>query len=330
MAGQLQRFQRSKKSFQFGYNITLPPLLHLHWPVNAVTPYSAKASVHFPHIQFSAIDHSKDVSRNAKGTFASTWVYPGGAVDEIDTDPCWNTLPLNKGVEERYRSYAVAAIRETFEECGLLLTTPKVSRMTPAESEEWRHKVHNDASSFAHLCQHLRTQPSLHSLVRWAHWITPTIEKKRFDTQFFLTVLPEPIEGGTLVDADGKETLSLEWLSPQSALEAFREKRIRLFPPQYLTLLELSRMTLRDLRGYVSGERKRGVIEPTMPEPYMADDDGLVLLLPGDALHSTAAARVPMLLEGTKRRVKVERDEKGIAGIKLIESSPKTVTSSKL
>jgi hypothetical protein len=75
------------------------------------------------------------------------------------------------------------------------------------------------------LCKTYKTQPALEKLVRWAHWITPVVEKKRFDTQFFLTVLSKPLEDSVLIDADGKETLSLEWLTPQDALNAFNEKR---------------------------------------------------------------------------------------------------------
>jgi hypothetical protein len=99
---------------------------------------------------------------------------------------------------------------------------------------------------------------------------------------------------------------------------------IRFFPPQYLTLLELSRLTLDDLHKYILNETKRTNIEPTMPEPHMTDE-GPVLLLPGDALHSTATHKA--LSPGAMQRVKLEVGEKGISGIKLIERAGTTAKS---
>ncbi|KAI8844868.1 hypothetical protein BC829DRAFT_282144 [Chytridium lagenaria] len=170
------------------------------------------------------------MKRNARGLFGSLHVFPGGAVDAADSNPEWGTIlkdttSQQTSSQKDILSYAVAAVRETFEECGIALLKPSPS-WSHSEATQWREMVHNDAKAFPKLCKTFNTIPNLPKLIHWAHWITPEIEKKRFDTQFFLTVLPEYVGGDkdlakALVSADGQETLFLEWMTPKDALDAF-------------------------------------------------------------------------------------------------------------
>ncbi|KAJ3215152.1 hypothetical protein HDU67_000780 [Dinochytrium kinnereticum] len=256
------------------------------------------------------------LKRNARGLFGNLHVFPGGALDEADFQEDWGDI-LPKSFAARQtspykdlRPFAIAAVRETFEECGIALLSPMPS-WSQQEAVEWREKVHNDGSTFPSLCKTLKTAPNLPQLIHWAHWITPEIEKKRFDTQFFLTVLEKPEASG--VSVDGKETVSLKWFTPSEALDAFSKGDIRLFPPQFLTLTELTGMTLKTLASYLlpSGGTPRPV-EAFLPEPILHTELGSeegrgAMALPGDEKHSTAEAK-GLVGTGAMHRVLLSRD----------------------
>lgn len=116
-------------------------------------------------------------------------------------------------------THKICAIRETFEESGLLLTTPAAHTVPELDTEIWRHKVHNDASQFKHMCDLYKLQPAVDRLVPFANWITPAFEKKRFNTLFFLTVLHQTVDEEhketIKVSADGEEAVQMDWFNPQ-------------------------------------------------------------------------------------------------------------------
>jgi hypothetical protein len=116
-------------------------------------------------------------------------------------------------------THKICAIRETFEESGLLLTIPAAHTVPELDTEIWRHKVHNDASQFKHMCELYKLQPAVDRLVPFANWITPAFEKKRFNTLFFLTVLHQTVDEEhketVKVSADGRETVQMDWFNPR-------------------------------------------------------------------------------------------------------------------
>ncbi len=140
--------------------------------------------------------------RRARGmAFApGAYVFPGGSVDPADAHPPDVGPAPELGVPpERARAILRAAVRETFEECGVQLS------------------------------------PEL--LKPWARWVTPEIEPRRYDTFFFVAVLPDGAEpdGGT-----GGESDDGGWFSPEAALEASRAGTVPLMPPTAATLAELA------------------------------------------------------------------------------------------
>ncbi|KAI8916516.1 hypothetical protein DFJ77DRAFT_460138 [Powellomyces hirtus] len=272
------------------------------------------------------------LKRNARGAFGSLHVYPGGMVDPEDSSANWRKL-LSKEDESRVaRSnmkdilpYYIAAVRETFEESGIALTTPPPS-LPIAELTQWRKKVHSTASAFIDFCAAARTRPNVSQLVHWCNWITPTTVKSRFDTQFFLTILDTAqsstggAELGQVGKFDGIETVDLDWFTPQQALDAFDAGRIALFLPQYCTLLELSTMKLSDLQSYVAGDRSRtpADLAPMLPERRTLDNGQTVLVLAGDELHAgTPGAK------GQLHRVHVRMEKDQFKEIRVVKSDGK-------
>lgn len=115
----------------------------------------------------------------------------------------------------------ICAIRETFEESGLLLCNPPVHTVNDLDVNTWRHIVHDDASQFKVMCDKYSIRPAVEKLVPFSNWITPVIEKRRYNTLFFLTVLDEYKTKSeqdlqlNVVAADGKETVLFDWFKPE-------------------------------------------------------------------------------------------------------------------
>lgn len=108
----------------------------------------------------------------------------------------------------------ITAIRETFEEVGVgLFQKPIKRKLSSSEWQDWRKKVHDDSSQFSLFMNKLGSSPSTSSLVYWDHWITPSWEKKRFDTAFFMSTIDQADIEADTVSADGQETLSHAWVS---------------------------------------------------------------------------------------------------------------------
>ncbi|KAI8099418.1 uncharacterized protein BX664DRAFT_310392 [Halteromyces radiatus] len=179
------------------------------------------------------------MKRNGKSSFVHAHVFPGGVVDSYDNQDDWK-INISNTMSSNMLIHKICAIRETFEESGLLLTTPPAHTIPELDTEIWRHKVHEDASQFKYMCDLYKLQPAVDRLIPFANWITPPFEKKRFNTLFFLTVLPQTIneehKETIKVSSDGKETVQLDWFNPKQALMKYYEKQIVLFPPQWYAL----------------------------------------------------------------------------------------------
>ncbi|MDN3517945.1 NUDIX domain-containing protein [Aquisalimonas lutea] len=182
------------------------------------------------------------------------YVFPGGAVDAQDAGdgqaPCalGDTVASNElGVRSGGLAYRQAAIRECFEEAGVLLACSRHG--VPLDMREpdlarrfadHRYALRRQQLTFAALChrEDLRLYgPSLHYV---SHWITPPHSPRRFDTRFFLAVAP-PGQDATCC---GEETVAHAWLTPTAALAAQRAGDMELMTP--------TRHTLERLRHYGS------------------------------------------------------------------------------
>jgi 8-oxo-dGTP pyrophosphatase MutT (NUDIX family) len=172
-------------------------------------------------------------------------VFPGGGVDRRDADtsvawhgppPAWWAAKFACDVALA-RALVCAAVRETFEESGVLLAGPDENRVVAdvrPYAEARSQLVNRDLSMAGFLAEAglvLRTD-----LLRpWADWVTPEQETRRFDARFFLAQLPE----GQRADAETSEAQEATWKRPTEALTDWKEGRSALLPPTWTTLAEL-------------------------------------------------------------------------------------------
>ena len=175
---------------------------------------------------------------------AGSYVFPGGRVDEGDRPPAAEpvpaaTFPDLTGNEEA--AYRMAAVRELQEEANVYLTV-------------------DDLHPFA-------------------HWVTPEIETRRFDTRFFLARMPE----GQQPKHDEGETVALEWLSPGEAIARFERREMLLPPPTWTSIRQLAkRSSIDDVLQWAAS---RPIVR-VMPG-FVKDERGFMLMLPGDPLLPT-------------------------------------------
>jgi 8-oxo-dGTP pyrophosphatase MutT (NUDIX family) len=206
------------------------------------------------------------------------WVFPGGSVDEGDADPAigwagpspedfarWlGTSP------ERARALVCAAVRETFEESGVLLAGPSptaVLRDGAALAAD-RRAMLDGSVSLGELLTRRGLVLRADLLIPWARWITPEISPRRFDTWFFATALPPGQTAMVAAEAEpgAAESDSGTWWQPAAALDAARAGQVTLLPPTAVTLAELA--AHRDLAGILAASR---TIVPLMPEVVIED-----------------------------------------------------------
>ena len=178
-------------------------------------------------------------------------VFPGGSLHTEDHDPFFEKAENGEkgqnapsGMTAAERAHRVAAIRETYEEAGLLLAHHAHSHEFPSketldrlEALDTRGRLERHELSFRDVLHQEQLEIALEDLVPFAHWITPQGLPKRFDTRFYLAVAPEH----QLASHGGREVVSSVWLTPQQALDQAKAKRLTIIFP---TLMNLNKLML--------------------------------------------------------------------------------------
>ncbi len=164
------------------------------------------------------------VKRHYEIDFASgAFVFPGGKAHDEDADPAWADW-CDGDFSGQEQAARVSAIREAFEESGIILARHRATRgegasLVSAEIANalapMRGPVDRREASFLELMQNHDLVLALDSLVHFGHWITPTMMPKRFDTHFYLAATPP----GQVAEQDGRETTEAVWVGPQEALD---------------------------------------------------------------------------------------------------------------
>ncbi len=184
------------------------------------------------------------VERPTKMDFAAgALVFPGGKVDEADRAA--NVRPRCTGadaLDDFNLSLNVAAIRETFEECGVLLARPRGQNdLVPLErvpelEARYRDALVRDEVGIGDMADAEDLELACDLLEYYAHWITPKIRPKRFDTHFFLA----PAPAGQSALHDGSESLDSLWATPEQVMADYIGGIHFVMFPTYCNLLKLT------------------------------------------------------------------------------------------
>ena len=241
------------------------------------------------------------LQRTTSAAFASgMYVFPGGRVD--DADGSGELDELCDGLTDAEASdllriprgglaYWVAAIRECFEEAGVLLARDAQGKYVSLDDEHSqrrfmhaRHEVHEGRLSFAELCRRENLRLAVDAIRYVSHWITPIGEKRRFDTRFFVAVAPqsqEPLH-------DDKETIASLWVAPTTALALAQRGELAMIPPTIANLEFLA--PHHSSSTAIDAARQIGVPTPVLPK-LRRDAEGRVvgIVVPGDPAYDELA-----------------------------------------
>jgi 8-oxo-dGTP pyrophosphatase MutT (NUDIX family) len=239
--------------------------------------------------------------RNLNSDFVGgAYVFPGGAVDEADRHADLEAVCHGRsddqasvllGVERGGLAYWVAAIRECFEEAGVLLAYERdrddvISFKDPAVAE--RFNIHRKAVDTGELrllevCgrEHLRL--AVDQIHYFSHWITPEGPPRRYDTRFFVCAAPPeqvPLH-------DDRETIANTWIGPQEALERHAAGEFEIIFPTIKNLEAIARFdTAAGLLAAAAAVEEVPTILPRIAEA--PDGHGVRILLPGDPGYDEA------------------------------------------
>ena len=225
--------------------------------------------------------------RTASAVFgAGMYVFPGGRVDGVDGADeiapfCHGlddaTASAKLGIDHGGLAYWVAAVRECFEEAGVLLAAPRHGGVLGLRNED-RHEVHDSSLSLVELCRRDDLVLDLSGTHYVDHWITPVGEQRRFDTRFFLTEMPDdqdPLH-------DDHETVDSLWVRPADALRMQQAGELMMMPPTVTNL----RFLLPHASAADALAAGAAVDRPVCILPKLRRDDGgrvVGVAMPGDA-----------------------------------------------
>ena len=224
---------------------------------------------------------------------AGMYVFPGGRIDEADgdVDVAWVGEPLNASRmtagQRQARGLIVGAVREVFEETGVLLAVDASGR-TPVEDDAWeddRTAVAESSSALAAVLARrgLRLDPGL--LPLWTHWVTPEVESKRYDVRFFVAAVP-PGQHARDVSGEADQVL---WTSPGAALGDYSRGQLPMLPPTVATLADLA--ALPDVATVLASAASREV-RPLRPRPRL-EVDGAIAWDVIDVRDGSVVVRLP-------------------------------------
>ncbi|XP_029354444.1 acyl-coenzyme A diphosphatase NUDT19 [Echeneis naucrates] len=315
-----------------GHKLPRPRAAPVSAPASA--PASAPGSGHRPPglPLRSAFDYDVLLLKRSgkSGFMPNAYVFPGGMVDASDFSSEWLDVfqpvrespnfglrPTKQAAETRPPIFAtdrlklgspvpgevafrICALRETFEESGVLLVVskPELNRLLRDTKEQrdpgpavcyeagyldkWRTLVNQNPSNFIRMCRELQVLPNIWALHEWGNWLTPTgrYGAARFDTAFFICCLqdtPHTVQ-------DQKEIVHVQWSTPSEILQSYQAQEMWIAPPQFYELSRMCRFpALRDLHNFASQRATEGC-EQWLPVICQKDEHYL-LLLPGDKLY---------------------------------------------
>jgi 8-oxo-dGTP pyrophosphatase MutT (NUDIX family) len=241
--------------------------------------------------------------RNLQSEFVGgAFVFPGGAVDADDRHADLESICHGRtdaeasallDIGEAGLAFWVAAIRECFEEAGVLLAYDESLRTIrfddpaiAARFEEHRRAVDHGDRRLVDVCRDEGLRLAVDTIHYFSHWITPIGPPRRYDTRFFVTAAPD----AQVALHDDRETIANVWIRPADALDRHRAGELDMIFPTIRNLDAISRFS-------TAGEllAAAAAIEdiPTMQPRIVRDHDGVRIVLPGDADFDRASDATP-------------------------------------
>ena len=232
------------------------------------------------------------LQRNLKSDFVGgAYVFPGGGVDPEDAEQDLEQVFVGRsdadasrlvGVDRAGLAFWVAAIRESFEEAGVLLAVTDDDRVVSFANPEVavRFAVHRaDVDSgrrrLAAVCVDEGLRLDVGAIHYFSRWVTPLGAPRRYDTRFFVAAAPAE----QVALHDDHEVIGTRWLTPAAALADHEAGRITMIFPTVRTMVALERFgTAAEVLDHTAGQ---GAIEPVLP---LIEDvgGGMRIVLPGD------------------------------------------------
>ena len=261
---------------------------------------------------------------NKQNSFGNAFVFPGGLLEEedcvskladyasvISVEEIKGRLNESSISDEKALGLYFAAIRETFEESGVILAVFKSGRTINFNDLKirkrfagYRNMVYQQKMTLEELAKEEKFVFSLNQLTPFAHWITPEHNTSRFDTRFFLAQLPlgqEPIH-------DAIEMTETLWTTPEEALLKQKTGEILLMPPTLVTLEEMSQFSsTSNLLSFASSRS----VQTILPQVFF-DGECRVVKLPHDPEYSIEEYKQPHRPDETSRIVFVDGNARAI------------------
>jgi len=225
------------------------------------------------------------------------YVFPGGAVDSSDQDPVLAEVCGGRTDEEASAilgigrgglAFWVAAVRECFEEAGVLLARGRAGTVVSfadaaiaARFEEHRERLNAGTTRLVDVCRSEGLVLDVTDIHYFAHWITPLGAPRRYDTRFFIAAAPPeqiPLH-------DNREVIANLWIRPAAALARFASGAYDLILPTEKNLEAIARFA--SCAEVLAVARAMGNVPAILPR-IGRSDEGVRILLPGDAGYAEA------------------------------------------
>lgn len=268
-------------------------------PVDAVTVIILREGMRTPFEVFLVRRHRD------QGFMGGAFVFPGGRLEEPDCD--LSLLQRSRGLDpeqakeklnepslaaENAMGLFLAAVRETFEEAGVLLAASLQGQaidfsdaQTQDRFREYRGRLQRGEMPLKTIAETEGLFFTLDLLTPFSHWITPEVEIRRFDTRFLVARMPE----GQSPAHDSVETVESLWMTPGEALAKNESGGIVLMPPTLKTMEDLSRFASLEALFQQASQKE---IYPVLPQPF-SDGQAFGVKLPHDPEYTITQYKRP-------------------------------------
>ncbi|XP_061396331.1 acyl-coenzyme A diphosphatase NUDT19-like [Musca vetustissima] len=202
---------------------------------------------------------------------------------------CYDRFFKSNKIWAREISLRINAIRETFEEVGILLCRNKHQLHLPvnegyymelADKKEWQKSVHDNPLNFLKMCRELQVVPDLWALHEWSCWASPAVIRKGYETAFYITFLNEK----PTILCEVSEVKEHLWLPPSIILDMVKNGDMFFMPPQFYEISRFMPYKSYDFLKNFAIERRGKGVAINHPILYLCTD-GPVSILPGDEFH---------------------------------------------